>query len=250
MSVQAWSFNPYSVFESIEKASQAGSKYIEFFPGQKLKPGSNSGMGPGLTESETQELHTQLDKFGITPVAYGVTGIDADYAKAKPLFVWAKSMGIKVLNSESTESIDTIEKLVKEFDIKVGFHNHPKRSNDANYKMWDPNYVYNVVKDRDVRIGSCADIGHWVRSGLKPIDALNMLHGRVVSSHLKDLDKFGDGAQDVPYGTGVSDIPAVLAFYDKMGLKGSVSVEYEYRYDANVHYVAQCIGFVRGYFGK
>ena len=105
MSVQAWSFNPYSVFESIEKASQAGSKYIEFFPGQKLKPGSNSGMGPGLTESETQELHTQLDKFGITPVAYGVTGIDADYAKAKPLFVWAKSMGIKVLNSESTESI-------------------------------------------------------------------------------------------------------------------------------------------------
>ena len=250
MSVQAWSFNPYSVFESIERAADAGSKYIEFFPGQKLKPGSSSGMGPGLTEAETQELHAQLDKFGVTPVAYGVTGIDADYAKARPLFVWAKSMGIKVLNSESTDSIDTIEKLVKEFDIKVGFHNHPRQPKNSKYTMWDPNFVYGVVKNRDVRIGSCADIGHWVRSGIKPIDALNALHGRIVSSHLKDLSKFGDGAQDVPYGTGVSDIPAVLDFYDHMGLKGSVSVEYEYRYEANVNYVAQCIGFVRGYFNK
>ena len=250
MSVQAWSFNPYTVFESIERASEAGSKNIEFFPGQALKPGSKSGMGPGLTTDETQELDAQLKKFGITPVAFGVAGIDSDYAKAKPLFAWAKSMGIKVINTESVASMDTIEKLVKEFDIKVGFHNHPKRANDPKYMMWDPNYIFNLVKFRDVRIGSCADIGHWVRSGLKPIDALNALHGRVVSSHLKDLNKFGDGAQDVPYGTGVSDIPAVLSYYEKIGLKGSVSVEYEYRYDSNVNFVAQCIGYVRGYFGK
>ena len=250
MSVQAWSFNPYSAFESVERASEAGSKYIEFFPGQALKPGSKSGMGPGLSEGELSELRAQLDKFGVTPVAFGVVGIDADYNKAKPLFTWAKNMGIKIINTESTGSIDTIEKLVKEFDIKVGFHNHPKQPNNPKYVIWDPNYVYNLVKDRDVRIGSCADIGHWVRSGLKPIDALKALKGRVVSSHLKDLNKFGEGAQDVPYGTGVSDIAAVLSYYDKIGLKGSVSVEYEYRYEANVNYVAQCIGYVRGYFGK
>ncbi len=250
MSVQAWSFNPYSVFESIERTSEAGSKFIELFPGQKLKPGSSTGMGPGLTETELSELRTQLDKYGVTPVAFGVVGIDQDYAKAKPLFTWAKSMGIKVINTESTGSIDTIEKLVKEFDIKVGFHNHPKQPNNPKYVIWDPNYVYNLVKDRDARIGSCADIGHWVRSGIKPIDALKSLKGRVVSSHLKDLNRFGEGAQDVPFGTGVSDIPAVLSYYEKMGMKGSASVEFEYRYEANVNYVAQCIGFVRGFFGK
>ena len=52
MSVQAWSFNPYSVYEAVERASEAGSKNIEFFPGQKLKPGSGSSMGLGLSESE------------------------------------------------------------------------------------------------------------------------------------------------------------------------------------------------------
>ena len=250
MGVQAWSFHNFSTFEAIEKTAQTGAKYMEMFPGQPLKPGSKSGVGPGLTADETAELKAQFKKFDVTPVAFGVTGIDSDYAKARPLFVWAKEMGLKVLNTESTESIDTIEKLVKEFDIKVGFHNHPKRPNDANYKMWDPHYVYDVVKNRDHRIGSCADTGHWVRSGIKPIDALNVLHGRVVSSHLKDLNEFTPGGHDLPYGNGVSDVPAILAYYDKIGLQGSVSVEYEYNWDTNVDEIAQCIGFVRGLYGR
>ncbi|MBI1334217.1 MAG: sugar phosphate isomerase/epimerase [Armatimonadetes bacterium] len=250
MGVQAWTFHNFSAFEAIEKTAQAGAKYIEFYPGQSFKPGSKSSMGPGLTAEEMADLKAQLNKFGVTPTAYGVTGIDKDYDKAKPLFVWAKSLGLKVLNTESVESIDTIEKLVKEFDIKVGFHNHPKRADNPSYKMWDPNYVYGIVKNRDHRIGSCADTGHWVRSGIKPIDALNMLHGRIVSSHLKDLNEFSPDAHDMPYGTGVSDVPAILAFYDKIGLKGTVSVEYEYNWDTNVDEVAQCIGYVRGLYGR
>ena len=143
-----------------------------------------------------------------------------------------------------------IEKLVKEFDIKVGFHDHPKRDNDPKYRMWDPNYVYSLVKDRDQRIGSCADTGHWVRSGIKPVDAIKALHGRIVSSHLKDLNEFSPGAHDMPYGLGVSDIPAILSMFDKMKMNGSVSVEYEYNWDTNVTEVAQCLGFVRGIYGK
>ncbi len=250
MSVQAWTFNKFTTFEAIEKTAQAGAKYIELFPGQTLRPGSDAKVGPELSSSDTAALKAQLAKFGVTAVAYGVTGIDKDYNKSKPLFAWAKDMGLKVLNTESTESIDTIEKLVKEFDIKVGFHDHPKRANDPHYKMWDPNYVYSIVKDHDRRIGSCADTGHWVRSGIKPVDAINALHGRIVSSHLKDLNEFSPGAHDLPYGTGVSDVPAILALYDRMKMEGSVSVEYEYNWDTNVTEVAQCIGFVRGLYGK
>ena len=32
--------------------------------------------------------------------------------------------------------------------------------------MWDPNYILSLVKDRDWRLGACADTGHWVRSDL------------------------------------------------------------------------------------
>ena len=91
--------------------------------------------------------------------------------------------------------------------------------------MWDPNYVLSVVKDRDPRIGSCADTGHWVRSGLRPVDCLRILKGRIISSHLKDLNEMGPGAHDVPYGTGVSDIPGILDELKAQGFDGNISID-------------------------
>jgi sugar phosphate isomerase/epimerase len=103
------------------------------------------------------------------------------------------------------------------------------------------------VKNRDSRIGSCADIGHWVRSGIKPVDALRILRGHIISSHLKDLNEFSPNGHDVPAGTGVSDIPAVLDKLHAMGFTGNISIEYEYRMEDSLPEVAQSIGYVRGY---
>jgi sugar phosphate isomerase/epimerase len=156
-------------------------------------------------------------------------------------------MGLYGITTESVGALDTIEKLVKEYDIKVGFHDHPKQGNNPDYRMWDPNYVVSVVKDRDARIGSCADTGHWVRSGLNPVDCLRILKGRIISSHLKDLNEMGPGAHDVPYGAGVSDVPALLAELKAQGFAGNISIEYEYHWENSTPEVGQCIGFVRGY---
>lgn len=248
LSVQAWTFNKFSLYEAIEKAASAGSSHIEMFPGQALKPGSDTKVGPEMSAEETADLKAQMAKFHVTPVAYGVTGIPTDKTEARKLFSWAKGMGLLVINTESTEALDTIEAMVKEFDIKVGFHNHPRQPNNASYKMWDPSYIYGLVKDRDKRIGSCADTGHWVRSGIKPTDAIRILHGRIVSSHLKDLNVFGADAHDVPFGTGVSDMAGILEAYKKLGFRGPASIEYEYNWDSSVPEVAQCVGFVRGRF--
>ena len=244
--VQAYSFNRFTTFQAIEKTSQAGATTIELYPGQRLSPDLDIAVGPDMGANAETALKAQLDKYSMRIAAYGVTGISSNEADARKLFGWAKRMGIGILNTESTDAMDTIEKMVKEFDISVGFHNHPKQPNNPNYKVWDPAYIYSIVKDRDVRIGSCADTGHWVRSGIKPVDALKILKGRVVSSHLKDLHEFSRGGHDVPWGTGVSDIPGILAAYKKMGFKGHVSVEYEYNWDNSLPEIAQCIGFARG----
>ena len=247
LGVQAWTFNNYSAMEAVEKAAATGAKNIELFPGQAVGsdfPGIK--IGPDMGQAATDAFRDHLKKFSVNVVAYGVTGIDKNEANARKLFAWAKSLGIGILNTESVDAIDTMDKMVKEFDMKVGFHDHPK-TNDPNYKMWDPNYIYQLVKNHDKRIGSCADIGHWVRSGIKPVDALKMLHGRVVSSHLKDLSEFSPNGHDVPFGTGVSDIKAVLDEYHREGYQGTLSIEYEYDWTTSVPEVAQCIGFVRGY---
>ena len=104
-----------------------------------------------------------------------------------------------------------------------------------------------LVKGRDERIGACADTGHWVRSGLKPVECLAILKGRVVSSHLKDLHEFSDKGHDVPYGKGVSDIKGVLDALKAMNFDGPISVEYEYNWDNSVPEIKECISFVRAY---
>jgi sugar phosphate isomerase/epimerase len=245
---QAYTFNRYSVFEAIEKTAAAGGKVIEFFPGQKLSPQEPDVKWDHNASPETiQKVKDQLAKYHLHAVNYGVVGIPRDEDQARKLFEFAKTMGLRAITTESVDAIDTIEKMVKEYDIMVGFHDHPKRPDDPHYKMWDPNYILSVVKDRDPRIGSCADTGHWVRSNLKPVDCLRILKGRIISSHLKDLNEMGHNAHDVPYGEGVSDVPAILQELKDQGFTGNISIEYEYHWETSVPEVSQCIGFVRGF---
>jgi sugar phosphate isomerase/epimerase len=245
---QAWTFNKFGVLEAIDKTAEAGGKVIEFYPGQPLVTGDKSvTFGHEAKPEVWEKVKAKLKEKKVTPIAYGVVGLSKDEAASRKVFEFAKEFGIRVINTESVDAIDTFEKLVKEFDIKVGFHDHPKKPNDPNYRMWDPNYILEVVKDRDPRIGSCADTGHWVRSGLKPVDCIRILKGRVVSSHLKDLHAPLPSGHDVPYGTGVSDVAGILDEYRAQGFEGPISVEYEYNWDNNTADARQCIEFVKNY---
>jgi sugar phosphate isomerase/epimerase len=243
---QAYSFNHFTVFEAIEKTAEAGGKIIEFYPGQKLSKEDPAVKWDHNASPEIiAKVKAKLKEHHMLAVAYGVVGLPKEEAASRKVFEFAKTMGIRVINTESTDALDTIEKLVKEYDIMVGYHDHPRRPNDENYKVWDPNYVAALVKDRDKRIGACADTGHWVRSGLKPVDCLRILKGRIVASHLKDLHLFSEKGHDVPYGQGVSDVKGILDEFKAQGFTGPISVEYEYNWDNSVPEIKQCIDFVR-----
>ncbi len=245
---QAYTFNHYTAFEAIEKTALAGGNVIEFFPGQKLsKEEANVALDQNASAETLQKLKDKLAKHKVRAVNYGVVGISKDEAEARKLFEFAKALGLRAITTESVDAMDTIEKLVKEYDIMIGFHNHPRQPNNPNYKVWDPNYILSVVKDRDPRIGSAADTGHWIRSNLKPLDCLRILKGRIISSHLKDLNEMGPGAHDVPYGTGVADMPALLDELKSQNFTGNISIEYEFNWENSTPEVGQCIGFVRGY---
>jgi sugar phosphate isomerase/epimerase len=245
---QAYTWNHFTVYEAIEKTAAVGGKVIEFYPGQRLSQEEPNIQWDHNASAETiAKVKEQLAKYHIQAVNYGVVGIPRDEAGARKVFDFAKALGLRAITTESTDAIATIEKLVKEYDIMVGFHDHPKQPNNPGYRMWDPQYILSVVKDRDRRIGSCADVGHWVRSGIKPVDALRVLQGRIISSHLKDLNEFSPRGHDVPAGTGVSDIPGILEELRRQGFTGNISIEYEYHMENSMPEVAQSIGFVRGY---
>ena len=249
---QAWSFNHFTVLEAIDKDAAAGGKTIEFFPGQKFSPENQAKFDQNSTKEMRDAVKAKLKEKGITPVGFGVVGgLGKDETSTRAVFEFCKDMGIGIVVAEPTETkeaYDTIEKLVKEFDIKMAIHNHPRRPTQPSYRYWDPEYVLSMVKDRDPRMGSCADIGHFVRSGIKPLDAIHLLKGRIFDSHLKDLTEFGNPkAHDMPFGTGVSGIAEVLNEYAAMGFHGPVDIEYEFHMEDNFAEVKQCLDFVKNF---
>lgn len=244
---QAWTFNRFSAFEAVEKTALAGGKVIEFFPGQKLSPDKPDVKLNHFATLETlDQLKAHLARHGVRAVNYGVVGAK-DEAEWRKIFEFARALGLYAITTEAVDQLDLLEKLAKEFDIRVAIHNHPRRPNNPDYKVWDPAYVLSVVRDRDARIGVCADTGHWATSGIKPLDAVKMLKGRIISSHLKDRTVIGRQTEDVPFGAGICDIGGILRELRQQGFEGNISIEYETKWENSVPDVAQCIGFFRGW---
>ena len=251
---QAYSFNRYSVMEAIEKTAEAGGKVIEFYPGQKLtKEDPKVVWNHNASDEVIAKVETKLKEHGVKAVNYGVVGVGGGKTEAeaqaewRKIFEFAKRLGLYGITTEDVTRLDIIEPLVKEFDIRVGIHDHPRRVEDPKYRVWDPHYIIEITKNRDPRIGACADTGHWQTSGLDPLYCIKVLKGRVISSHLKDKTEIGSGQHDVPYGTGVGRIGKVLDELKKQGFEGNISVEYEYNWEHSVPEIKQCIDFVKAH---
>ena len=257
---QAYSFR-YSVFEAIEKTAQCGGKVIEFFPGQKVSKDDSTSWSHSASDETIAKVQAKLKEHGVKAVNYGVVGANpkasAEEAAAewRKIFEFAKKLGLYGVTTEDTGKLDIIEPLVKEFDIRVGIHDHPRQPKNANYRVWDPFYILEITKNRDPRIGACADLGHWQSSGLDPVFCLRVLKGRVISSHLKDKTDFGDEhvdgtkTHDVPAGTGVGEIGRCLDELKKQGFEGNISIEYEYNWTTSVPEITKCVEFVREHKG-
>lgn len=219
LSLQCYTFRALTFFETVDEAKKMGIRYLEIYPGQKLKPGSDANVSKGMSAETIADIKKKLvDAGGLKLIAYGVDGVATDEAGARKEFEWAKDLGIRVLVTETTPT-EVHDKLCDEFKIKMALHNHPQ--------SWPPDEVLRATKDRVKRIGSCSDTGHWVRRDLVPVEQLRKLEGRVEHLHFKDLNKMGGDAHDVPWGTGVSDAKGMLAELKRQGYRGYLSIEYE-----------------------
>ena len=230
---QAYSFNRFTFFDAIDKTASLGLHYIEAYPGQRISDKLAGNVGPSMSAELRKEVLKKLADSGVKMVNFGVGGCDRQH------FEFAKEMGIETLVSEPGENaFDSIDKLCSEFGVNLAIHNHPKPSH-----YWNPDTVLKVCKGRGKRIGACADTGHWMRSGLNPIECLKKLEGRIISFHLKDLNQMGGGAHDVPWGTGAGNAKGMLAEIHRQGIKAVFSIEYEYNWDNSVPEIAKCVEF-------
>jgi sugar phosphate isomerase/epimerase len=230
---QAYSFNQFTFFDAIDKTASLGLHCIECYPGQRINKTSEAVTSADMTAAQRKEIQKKLSDSGVKMVNFGVGGYDRKH------FEFAKEMGIETLVAEPNEAdFDAIDKLCEEFGVNLAIHNHPKPSH-----YWNPDTVLKVCKDHTLRIGACADTGHWVRSGLTPLDCLKKLEGRIISFHFKDLNKKAPDAHDVPWGTGVCNVKEMLTEIRRQKLKAVFSAEYEYHWDNSLPELAKCVTY-------
>src|SRR3954469_21802403 len=91
LSLQCYTFRELTFFETVDQAVALGVKYLEIYPGQKLKPGSDLKMQNTMSEETIAEIKKKLaDAGGLKLVAYGVAAVPPEEAAARKVFEWAK----------------------------------------------------------------------------------------------------------------------------------------------------------------
>jgi sugar phosphate isomerase/epimerase len=222
LGVQMWTFRMFTFAEALDKVDSAGIKNIEAFWGQKLGDGMSGEFGAGMSADTRAKLKKLLQDKGIQIVAMGVI-TPKDKAEWIKAFDLAKEFGLSYITAEPIKTQwDMVDSLAGAYGIKVAIHDHPKPN-----VYWSPDSVLAATQGHP-NIGSCADIGHWARNGIDPVDALKKLQGHIIGVHLKDIVKFGDTqAEDTVVSKGVIDFPAVFAELKRQNFNGMLSIEHE-----------------------
>lgn len=216
LGIQLYSLREFPLTQALEHAAKIGFKQVEFY----------SGMLPTNASPETiRQTRKQVSDLGMTISSHGVNHIGTDRKANENLFEFAKALGVKSITIDpDPDSFDQLDELVKAFDMRVAIHNH------------GPNHRYNKVVDvlqaiekHDQRIGACADLGHYIRSGEPPTEVIRLLKGRLYGIHLKDFSAMEDKAQGVILGQGHLNVDAVMDALVAVDFPadGALSLEYE-----------------------
>jgi len=226
VAMQCWSYRQTSFLEAVDRTKALGIKYLQAYPGQRLSAGDKGAVFSHLmTDPQVDLVRKKLAETGMEVVGYGVVDIGRTEPEMRRAFEFARKMGIQVIATEPEDAdFAILDRLVKEYDVRIAVHNHPEPS-----KYAKPQTVLERIKGLDERIGSCADPGHWMRGGIRPLDALRLLSGRICDVHIKDRSDFGTGKEvdDVAIGEGKAGLREILAELTNQDYGGTLTIEYE-----------------------
>jgi len=245
LGIQLWTFNISTFYDAIDKVDSCGVKYIEVYPGQKLSKTDTTGFGPEMSKAQRDSVKALISRRGLTITSFGVTGAD-NVDGWKKLFEFAKDMNIPIIVAEpKNDQWDYVDKMAGDYNIKIAIHDHPK---PAHY--WHCDSVLAAISGHH-NIGSCADVGHWARNGLNPVDCMKELKGHIMDMHLKDVATFNKvKANDTLPGKGVINFNAVFKELKEQNYTGAVSIEHESNWTHAVDDVKKIVAFYNEEMGK
>ena len=159
-------------------------------------------------------------------------------------FEYCKRAGIDtiVAGDPTPESLQRIERFVKEYDFKIAIHNHGPE--DKYFPS--PFDVLKAIENLDPRIGLCIDVGHAARANANLVDAIHATGARLYDMHIKDLGNFTSKESQVAVGEGILPIREIFQALIDIKYPNFVDLEYEIHGDDPMPGVIESFGYMRG----
>lgn len=244
--VALYSFNRFSFADALDKADSAGVNYVEGFSFHNMGKEFNDKTMAAMTDEDISKLKEMLSSKKLEMQSMYVSGAknEADW---KYYFELAKAMNMQHLVAEpEKESWDMLDSLAGVYKIKIAIHEHAKGKS----QYWHPDSVIAAMKGHP-NFGVCADLGHWERSGLNPVECLKKLEGNILGVHLKDIHQSNNpDANDVVIGKGVINFPAIIDEFKRQHFKGVIHVECEHKMENNLAEVIAGKKYFEGLYTK
>lgn len=234
LGIQLYSLRGFDVNAALQHAADLGFSQVEFYSGM---------LALNASDQTIEATKKKVAELGMSISAHGVNRLTKDADANRKIFVFAKKLGIPTITADpDPDSFDNLDDLVKEFDIRVAIHNHGPRHRYN--KAVD---VLNAIEGHDERIGACADLGHYIRSGQSATEVIRLLKGRLYGIHLKDFAEMKDKTKGVILGKGHLDVKGVfdsLRMVD-FPVNGAISLEYEENPKDPIEEIRQCVAVAR-----
>ncbi|MCI0388635.1 MAG: sugar phosphate isomerase/epimerase, partial [Acidobacteria bacterium] len=180
---------------------------------------------------------------GLIPLSVGNVGMKNDEADIRRAFEYARDVGVKtIVCAPDKNSIPILDKMVKEFDIKLAIHNHGPEDK----QFPSPYDVWKAVEKYDKRIGLCIDVGHTARAGVDPAESILKCRERLYDMHMKDISGLGNRNTPIESGRGILNQKSILSALLKIKYQGLVGFEYEKDGKDPVPGLAESVGYTKG----
>jgi inosose dehydratase len=213
--VTSYTFNKFKLDQAIAMTNEAGVKYFSI---------KDVHLPLKSTREQRRDAREKIEGAGLVIMGAGVIYFKNNEGEIRNVFEYARDTGVPtIICSPDPDALDTTEKMVGEYGIRIAIHNH----GPTDKKYPSPLDVLKLVKDRDKRMGICMDVGHTVRIGENPVEVMNACAERLYDFHLKDVTAATPQGKAIELGKGVIDIPAIMKNFLRMKWPYHVALEHE-----------------------
>ena len=146
-----------------------------------------------LQPNERAAVVYRLREIAETITAYRIDHLGADRRRA---FEFAKSINAPlIITSADTANPAELDTLAEEFGINVALESKS-----------DPKTVMAALEGRGKRMGVSAHLGAWAQAGIKAVDGLAIVKGRLLHVTASDRSALGARGRVVPLGDGAAGL--------------------------------------------